>query len=109
MALKCFPSVVEEALLKHTDVEQCAVVGVDDHDHRVGQLPVAFIVLSEDCVFSHNEIINQLIAHCNELLPQYTHPIRYYFRKSLPLTAANKIDYRALETETVNTGGNSGV
>ena len=106
---KVFPSVVEEALLKHTYVEQCAVVGVDDLEHRVGQLPVAFIVLSEDCDFSQNEIINQLIAHCNELLPQYTHPFRYYFRKSLPLTAASKIDYRALEKEAVNTDENRGV
>ncbi len=100
---KVFPAVVEEALIKHTYVEQCAVIGVEDSKHQVGQLPVAFIVLSKDCDIAQTKIISQLNVYCNNLLPKYAHPITYFFRNSLPLTAANKIDYRALEEDAAST------
>lgn len=68
---KVFPSVVEEVLLKYATVEQCVIVETDDIQHGVGQLSVAFVVLSEDCNVTQAEVIKQLQVHCNSLLPQY--------------------------------------
>ena len=94
---KVFPSVVEEKLLTHDLVANCAVVGERDARSEVGMLPVAVIVLTNPECTNETQIVKDLQDICNQSLPEYARPIRFIFEKSLPVTAAGKIDYRLLE------------
>ena len=44
----------------------------------------------------------ELIEFCRERLPGFKAPKRIHFRKSLPISAANKILKRDLKTEYAN-------
>ena len=94
---KVFPSVIEEKLIQHPYIKKCVVVGAKDTDSEVGQLPVAFVVLSNACNIKTDELKKQLEEYCRNHLPQYAWPIEYGVCESFPLTPAGKIDYRALE------------
>ena len=50
------------------------------------------------------EIENSLRNRCEEKMPSYARPTFYEFNESFPLTAAEKIDYRTLESEHVRVG-----
>jgi len=50
-------------------------------------------------VGTEKEIRDDIKQSCREELPDYTQPISYVFRESLPLTSVGKIDYRALEKQ----------
>ena len=86
-----FPSEVEKVLDVHPDVEQSAVVPVED-DIK-GMKPVAFVVRRAGGAADEAA----LKQHALERAPAYMHPRRVWFLEALPLAGTNKIDKAVLK------------
>lgn len=93
---KIFPSSIEEIITKNKDVESCVVVGKPDKKYR--SVPVAHIVLKNDKV-DKDKLIIELESAIKKQLPDFYLPYEYIFRKNMPLTSIDKIDYVSLENE----------
>jgi len=94
---KVFPSVIETVILKNPYVSACCTVGMRDKSNSQGQLPLAFVVLNEQC--DKTTAKEELLDLCKTELPEYAQPVDFVFVDSLPLTPIGKIDYRALEKQ----------
>ncbi|RII20506.1 Benzoate--CoA ligase [Streptomyces sp. YIM 130001] len=79
---------VEEALLAHADVRECAVVGLPDEAR--GQLVSAVIVLHDDVVGDAAKA-GELQQFVKQRIAPYKYPRRIDFRTSLPKSATGKI------------------
>src|SRR5699024_10926022 len=77
------PTEVEDRLLEHDSVVECAVVGQEDADGLVK--PVA-VVVSKSAVTPE-----ELDAWCREGLASFKRPRRVYFVDELPKTATGKM------------------
>jgi|DewCreStandDraft_1066081.scaffolds.fasta_scaffold06831_2 benzoate-CoA ligase family protein len=82
------PMEVENTLLSHPAVLECAVVGHPDAANLIK--PKAFIVLKEGYAPSE-ELMQELIAHCKERMAEYKRPRWIEFVAELPKTATGKI------------------
>ncbi len=80
-----YSSEVEAVLYQHSEVHECAVVGVPDETY--GEALLAAIVPAPGASLDEQE----LIAHCRELIGGYKIPRRYVFLEELPKSAMNKI------------------
>lgn len=91
---KVFSLDIEKKLIQHPLVEKCAVVPVDDE--VMNQVPVAFIVLSDN---KQNQLKmeHELAKYAESKLDPMYRPIRYCFVDQFPLTKIGKVDYHALE------------
>lgn len=87
---KVYPQEVEEVLLKHPQIIEAAVVGVQDQ--YKGESVKAFIVLKPEGELTYEETINFL----KEKLADYKIPRYLEFRKELPKTELGKILKREL-------------
>jgi benzoate-CoA ligase family protein len=88
------PSEIENCLLQHESVLECAVIG-----HESGGLikPKAFVVLRED--FSASEELGEEIKQfVQNRIARYKYPRWIQFLDSLPKNDRGKIDRRALKT-----------
>lgn len=81
----CYPAEIENALLDHPDIGQCAVIGVP-HE-RMGEVGAAFIVLHAEQQLSGES----LASWCREHLANYKVPKHFHFVSSLPLNASGKV------------------
>ena len=97
---KIFPDRIEKAISAHSEVASCCAVCYAAKENSY--LPSAFVVLKENCQLERDVVIEQLKELCNAELPEYSQPVEYHFRGSLPLTPVGKPDYRALEKEAGN-------
>lgn len=88
--INVYPREIEEVLLSHPQVLECAVIGVKDEQR--GEVPKAFIVLKEGATITEREIRR----YCMEKLARYKIPRYIEFRKSLPKTPTGKILKREL-------------
>ena len=88
---KVYPKEVEEVLLRHPAVHECAVVPVPYGEK--GEAPVAFVVLKARA--TEAEIRAYGLAH----LPAYAHPRRVFLWAALPTNAAGKVDRTRLRQE----------
>lgn len=88
-----YPSVVEEILMKHEAVKECAVIGVPDSNK--GEIVKAFIVLKDGktSLLAKPSIQKYLKKH----LARYEQPREYSFIDKLPVTKLGKIAYKELE------------
>lgn len=87
---KLAPTTISNALRKHPYVRDAAVVG--KADHRLGQVPVAAVELTEkDKVGTH-----ELREFVRAQLPAYFVPIEIRAVDALPRNAAMKLDRRAI-------------
>ena len=91
-----WPSLIENVILTHESVRECAVVGRKDSACSSGLWPVAFIVLHEDTQ-DPDAIIDQIKKLCDEKIPPRDTAADYFVISSLPHTDMGKIDFRALE------------
>ncbi|MFC4500258.1 MULTISPECIES: AMP-binding protein [Streptomyces] len=91
---------VEEALLRHPDVVEAAVVGRPDE--RRGQVVVAFAVLREGA----RRDADALRAFLKEELAPYKCPREIVFLDALPRTATGKLQRFRLRSEA-HTGGDT--
>lgn len=82
------PFEVEDALVKHPAVQECAVVGSPDEIR--GTIVKAFIVLTEGHE-GGEALIKELQNHVKELTAPYKYPRAIDFRTELPKTASGKI------------------
>jgi long-chain acyl-CoA synthetase len=85
-----YPAAVEEVLLRHPQVQQVAVVAIDDPIR--GQVPHAFVVRREGARLTEQEVRDFALAHA----PAHEHPRRVHFLEELPWAGTNKVDIRLL-------------
>ncbi len=82
------PFEVEEALMKHDLVKECAVVASPDEIR--GSIVKAFVVL-KDGKEGSSELIKELQSHVKEMTAPYKYPRKIEFIHDLPKTASGKI------------------
>ncbi len=86
------PAEVEEAIVLHVDVLDCAVVA-GPHEH-LGEVPVAFVVPREGATLD----VEALLAHCRAQLSSYKVPHAVRLIDSIPRTGSGKtIRYKLRE------------
>jgi acyl-CoA synthetase (AMP-forming)/AMP-acid ligase II len=86
---------VEQALMQHPAVRQCAVIGLPDP--KWGERVVAVVVRAAGAEVSSPD----LIAHCRTLIGGYKVPKEVAFADALPMTATGKILKRALRDNLI--------
>jgi long-chain acyl-CoA synthetase len=85
-----YPGEIERLLETHPAVAEAAVIPIDDEIK--GQIPVAFIVTRRGVTVTEDEIKSYALANA----PVYQHPRFVRFIDEMPLSAANKIDKKAI-------------
>lgn len=87
-----YPNEVEDVVIAHPDVLECAAIGVADNCS--GEVVKIFVV-------KRNESLTEdsLKSYCKENLTGYKVPKRYEFRDELPKTNVGKILRKALRDE----------
>lgn len=88
---------VENVLLEHPAVQECAVVGVPDADR--GQLVAAFIVLAPQAR-EHPPTVKELQDYVKTEIAPYKYPRRVEFVDTLPRTDTGKLQRFKLREET---------
>lgn len=83
------PFEVEDALVKHPAVKECAVVGSPDEIR--GNIVKAFVVLREDVDSTDPDLIKNLQEHVKTLTAPYKYPRKIEFIEELPKTTSGKI------------------
>lgn len=94
-----YPSMIEETISKHQDVEKVCVIGIP-HQYKM-HVPKAFIVLKKG-IEPTAKIKKEIIDLCKEALSVYSLPKYYEFKEELPKTLYGKVDYKKLEQEEAN-------
>ncbi|MBM7553716.1 acyl-CoA synthetase MbcS [Thalassobacillus pellis] len=82
------PFEVEDALVKHPSVQECAVVASPDEVR--GNVVKAFIVL-QDGIEEGDSLVKELQNHVKELTAPYKYPRKVEFIDELPKTTSGKI------------------
>ena len=82
------PFEVEDALVKHPSVKECAVVASPDEIR--GHIVKAFVVLVDSAEASP-ELVKELQDHVKTLTAPYKYPREITFIEELPKTASGKI------------------
>lgn len=96
---KVYPKRIEDTIMKHSAVEACMVVGIDDLAYAQGKVPKAYVTLKKDIVCFNIEAELEML--CKKLLPEYSQPVEFEVRDSFPTTNIGKFDYHALEKEAL--------
>ncbi|MGV6873984.1 acyl-CoA synthetase [Pseudochelatococcus sp. B33] len=87
------PTEVENALLDHPDVLECAVVGKPDRER--GEIVKAFVVLREPAT-DPETLIRDIQNHVKGITAPYKYPREIEFVSELPKTLTGKIQRKAL-------------
>ncbi|WP_210364912.1 acyl--CoA ligase [Bacillus sp. REN3] len=83
------PFEVEDALVKHPYVRECAVVASPDEIR--GHIVKAFVVLREGVDKDKDSLVPELQEHVKELTAPYKYPRKIEFLDELPKTTSGKI------------------
>lgn len=83
------PFEVEDALVKHPLVRECAVVASPDEIR--GNIVKAFVVLREQSRMDEAELVKELQEHVKKLTAPYKYPRKIEFIDELPKTTSGKI------------------
>ncbi|KXS50907.1 MAG: acyl-CoA synthetase [Marinobacter sp. T13-3] len=87
-----YPNEVEDVIISHPNVVECAAVGVPDP--KSGEVVKAYVVANKEGVSA-----NELKEFCRERLTAYKVPKHFEFRDELPKTNVGKILRRELRDE----------
>ncbi len=90
---------VEQALTKHPDVMQTAVIGLPDE--RWGEKIVAYVMCRPGATLTADD----LIAHCHQLIARYKAPKEVHFVDQLPMTQTGKVKKQALRQTVLSMSG----
>lgn len=91
-----YPQYIENIIDSNPKVLMSCVIGID-HPYKI-QVAKAFIVLRNN-IEPNSEVLNEIKAHCEKNLAQYSWPYEYEFRTELPKTLVGKVAYSKLEEE----------
>jgi acyl-CoA synthetase (AMP-forming)/AMP-acid ligase II len=80
-----YPAEIEDVLLRHTSIEQAAVIGVPDE--RLGEVGMAFVVLRRGAAVAGAEIMEW----CHGQMANYKVPRAVELVDELPLNATGKV------------------
>ncbi|MEU5339757.1 o-succinylbenzoate--CoA ligase [Streptomyces sp. NPDC020766] len=80
-----YPAEIEDQLLAHPDIVECAVIGVPDE--KWGEVPRAVVVPREDVELDPDEVLASLSGR----LAKYKIPKSVVFADELPRTASGKL------------------
>jgi acyl-CoA synthetase (AMP-forming)/AMP-acid ligase II len=80
-----YPAEVENALLRHPDVKQAAVIGIPDE--RLGEVGMAFVVTAS----SNADTGTEILAWCRDEMANYKVPRAIEILEELPLNATGKV------------------
>lgn len=83
------PFEVEDALVKHPLVKECAVVASPDEVR--GNIVKAFVVLKDGVDINTPDLVKNLQDHVKELTAPYKYPRKIEFLTELPKTTSGKI------------------
>lgn len=83
------PFEIEDALLKHPLVQECAVVASPDEIR--GSIVKAFVVLKDFAQAQREGIIKELQDHVKAVVAPYSYPRKIEFLEELPKTISGKI------------------
>ncbi|MBY0222345.1 acyl--CoA ligase [Mammaliicoccus sciuri] len=83
------PFEVEDALIKHPAVRECAVVASPDAER--GNVVKAFVVLRDRANAHSDDLVKELQEHVKQLTAPYKYPRKIEFLEELPKTASGKI------------------
>jgi long-chain acyl-CoA synthetase len=90
-----YPRELEDVLLEHPAVKQCAVIGKPDE--VAGEVPKAFVVLKEGMKATERELMNFV----KERVAPFKHVREVEFRKELPTTHLGKALRRVLREDEI--------
>jgi 2-aminobenzoate-CoA ligase len=93
---------VEDAILLHPDVAECAVVGVPDPER--GQIVKAYLVLRPG-VAASPELVKEIQDFVKQKIAPYKYPRAIEFRESLPRTPTGKLQRFVLRQEALGARG----
>ncbi|MEC5424161.1 acyl--CoA ligase [Virgibacillus sp. C22-A2] len=83
------PFEVEDALVKHPSIQECAVVASPDEIR--GSIVKAFVVLREGVDKNNPNLVKELQDYVKELTAPYKYPRKIEFLNELPKTTSGKI------------------
>ncbi|WP_028783929.1 AMP-binding protein [Thalassobacillus devorans] len=89
--LNIYPEEVEQAIRKHTAIEEVVVKGVADDYWR--EKVVAFVTAAKD----ESLMIEEIKAHLADFLPKYKCPKEWYELEAFPYTSSGKIARKKLQ------------
>ena len=92
---KIYPTSIENVITQHSDIEKCAVIGVDDSAN--GKVPKAFLVMKHSCKRDRHIVEEEVKQLCVSRLAERAVPYYFEFIDELPMTMMGKVDYRKLE------------
>ena len=92
-----YPAEVENALLRHPDVKQAAVIGIPDE--RLGEVGMAFVVTRS----GNREAGTEILAWCRDQMANYKAPRAIEIVDELPVNATGKLVKDELRTRVANT------
>ncbi|MFL0355207.1 long-chain fatty acid--CoA ligase [Erythrobacter sp. GH1-10] len=92
---KVFPSVVEDAMLKHEAVKEALVIGVPDD--YLGEVPRIYVVLEPDTDIGADALKGWL----NDHVGKHERVDKVVIREELPKTIIGKLDRKALRAEVL--------
>lgn len=87
------PEEIEDALLKHKEVDEAVCIGIDDT--KWGQVPIANVVIKK----GSNTNKDELLQFCSKHLAKFKLPRDIFFVEEIPKTGANKLDRNAVIKE----------
>ena len=94
---KIFPSEVENIIKSIPEINMCAIAQMDNESER--HVPVAHIVIKDEYKDDEEKITNMANKLILKELPDFNVPYLYVFRKDIPLTNIQKVDFKKLEDE----------
>ncbi len=86
-----YPAEIENALVRHPDIAQAAVIGIPDE--RMGEVAMAFVVLAPGSTVTPDEII----AWSRAEMANYKAPRRVEILDELPVNATGKVEKLVLK------------
>lgn len=89
-----YPSDIEAVIKKISFVKAVTVVGVNDK--YLGEVVVAVLILNNSSSENHLEIIKNIVK---KELSSWQQPMKYIFKKDLPLTGSGKYDKKKIRDE----------